>query len=52
MILEDPSIGDITTEDLCGDYPADRFDTDVLAERFGFRCAARLEGQAFSTFGR
>jgi len=36
-VFTDPSIDEISAEDLCRDRPSDRFDAQVLAERFGFR---------------
>lgn len=43
MVFEDPSIEDITAEDLCGDYPAVRY---YPPDGFGFDILTRL-GDAF-----
>ncbi|MFQ5718560.1 MAG: nucleotidyl transferase AbiEii/AbiGii toxin family protein [Acidobacteriota bacterium] len=43
MMFEDPSIDDITAEDLCGDYPAVRY---YPPDGFGFDILTRL-GDAF-----
>ncbi|RLE27821.1 MAG: hypothetical protein DRJ65_01630 [Acidobacteria bacterium] len=43
-IFDDPSIDDITAEDLCGDYPAVRY---LPPEGFGFDILTRL-GEAFA----
>ena len=43
MVFEDPSIDDITSEDLCGDYPAVRY---LPPDGFGFDILTRL-GVAF-----
>ena len=42
-VFDDPSIGEITAEDLCGDYPAVRY---IPPEGFGFDLVTRL-GDAF-----
>lgn len=43
MVFEDPSIEEITAEDLCGDYPAVRY---VPPDGFAFDILTRL-GEAF-----
>jgi len=42
-LFDDPSIGEISADDLCGDYPAVRY---VPPEGFGFDILTRL-GEAF-----
>jgi len=39
MVFEDPSIDDITAEDLCGDYPAVRY---LPPDGFGFDILTRV----------